>query len=548
MTARVLAAEDSPTQAAFLIDCLESEGFEVMLAANGADALALASTEAFDVVVSDVVMPEMGGYDLCRAVKASRPDLPVILLTGLDDPLDVIDALDAGADNFVRKPYQAAELVERVHSVLRTRELRAASDAADGLELSFRGKRFTISSDREQMLGLLVGTFEDLVSTNQQLRDHEAELARANEEIAARLSETETERERLHGVLGAVPQAMAIVDRVGVIVEINDNLARLLGQDADSLRGTSVWDAVQLVDHSGRPLAMEQRALTESLTEGRPASRGGGFDVFLKAPDGGSRPVISRTAPVFDRAGNVLGAVGTIEDIGQLQLYDPVTGLPGHGILIDRLQSAIDDATRDRNRAGVLVVAIDRFDVLRSSLSPSESAVLIGGIADELEDLLSADEVLQRSTGASVGYLGNAEFAVVLPAADSEADVIFVGEFLSERLSRTADIDGLEVPVTVSVAVGVSQGDDEPAALLSAAAASVRQRREAGAGGVITSDAALHATVVAQLQRESELRRAITEGEIVVHYQPQVQLRGGAPVGVEALVRWQHPERGLLGA
>lgn len=115
---RVLAAEDSPTQAAFLRRSLEQAGFDVSLARNGLEALALARRESFDVVVSDVVMPELGGYDLCRGLKAVLPELPVILLTGLDDPLDVVHAREAGAAEFVRKPYDPAEIVSCVRAVL----------------------------------------------------------------------------------------------------------------------------------------------------------------------------------------------------------------------------------------------------------------------------------------------------------------------------------------------------------------------------------------------------------------------------------------------
>lgn len=548
MTNRVLAVEDSPTQAAVLKNCLQEAGFDVTLAANGAEALVLAEAERFGLVVSDVVMPEVGGYELCRRVKKIDPDLPVILITSLSDPLDVIHALDAGADNFLRKPYEPDELVQRVRSMLHNHELRHAGNTDDGLELSFLGKQFTINSDREQILDLLVTTFGDLVSANQQLRAHEQELARANEEVAARLAEAETERERLHGVLGAIPQAMAVVDPSGAIVEINDKLAELLGEEAFALRGSPVWDVLQFVDHAGNAIAVEHRALTECLTERRPASRGEGFDLFLRGADGEARPVISRAAPVVDRNGNLLGAVGTIDDIAKLQLYDPVTGLPGHGILIDRLQGAMDEAARERTLVGLLVVVLDRFDVLRSSLSPAVSAGIVSRISDVLEGAIDCDEVRQRSNSASVAYLGNAEFAVVLPAAETEADAVFIGELISERLSHTVDIEGVDVPTTVSVAVGVSEGDDEPAALLSAAAASARRQQGRGGGGVATSDAAVHAAVIARLQMEGELRRAIGEGEIVVHYQPQVQVAGGAPVGVEALVRWEHPERGLLGA
>lgn len=128
---RVLAAEDSPTQAAFLRRSLEQAGFEVRLAGNGVEALALADRERFDVVVSDVVMPELGGYELCRDLKAARPDLPVILLTALDDPLGFAHAQEAGADNFVRKPYEPAEIVQRVRAVLRARGLPPTARRGD---------------------------------------------------------------------------------------------------------------------------------------------------------------------------------------------------------------------------------------------------------------------------------------------------------------------------------------------------------------------------------------------------------------------------------
>ena len=118
MNPRVLAVEDSRTQAAFLRAHLEAAGFDTEVASNGADALRLATAEAFDVVVSDVVMPDLGGYDLCRRLKELHPELPVILVTALDDPLEVTGALDAGADDFLGKPYNAAELVGRVRTTL----------------------------------------------------------------------------------------------------------------------------------------------------------------------------------------------------------------------------------------------------------------------------------------------------------------------------------------------------------------------------------------------------------------------------------------------
>lgn len=115
---RVLAAEDSPTQAAFLRRTLEQAGFDVTMSVNGLEALARAAQEPFDICVSDVVMPELDGHGLCRALKSELPRVPVILLTGADDPLGAERALDAGADGFLSKPFLPAELVARVRSVV----------------------------------------------------------------------------------------------------------------------------------------------------------------------------------------------------------------------------------------------------------------------------------------------------------------------------------------------------------------------------------------------------------------------------------------------
>lgn len=170
---RVLAAEDSPTQAAFLRRSLEQAGFEVSLAGNGVEAFALAERESFDVVVSDVVMPELGGYDLCRDLKAMWPDLPVILLTGLDDPLHAVHARDAGADNFVRKPYEPAEIVERVRTVLRSADLPDTNrDARPPVDTDEADEEPPPPSDPADPLDrTMVAALEDLASGSSDFDD-----------------------------------------------------------------------------------------------------------------------------------------------------------------------------------------------------------------------------------------------------------------------------------------------------------------------------------------------------------------------------------------
>ena len=104
-TSHILVVDDSPTQAHMAVADLESQGYRATSAASGEQALTLLANLDFDLVLTDVVMPGMGGYDLCRRIKETTPDLPVVMLTSLREPLDVVDALQAGADGFLRKPY-----------------------------------------------------------------------------------------------------------------------------------------------------------------------------------------------------------------------------------------------------------------------------------------------------------------------------------------------------------------------------------------------------------------------------------------------------------
>jgi two-component system sensor histidine kinase/response regulator len=182
---RVLAVEDSATQAEELRFVLASEGFEVDVAPDAEKALERLARESFGLVVSDIVMPGMSGYDLCRRIKenARTHHIPVILLTTLNDPLDIIQGLESGADNFITKPYEAANLLARIRSMLANRRMRSEGQHADGVEIFFLGKKFVISSDKEQILDLLISTFEDTVRTNRELQQSQAALASANREL-----------------------------------------------------------------------------------------------------------------------------------------------------------------------------------------------------------------------------------------------------------------------------------------------------------------------------------------------------------------------------
>ena len=180
---RVLVVEDSPTQAALARASLEELGYEVEAASDGAAGLRAALTGRFDIVLSDVVMPLMGGYELCRRFKGSELGrrTPVVLLTSLAEPIEIIRGLESGADKFLRKPYDSSLLHSCIEQLLEARDFRARSPAAGSTEVLFLGRTFTIASEREQILDLLLSTFEDAVIMNASLTTANRELTEQTE-------------------------------------------------------------------------------------------------------------------------------------------------------------------------------------------------------------------------------------------------------------------------------------------------------------------------------------------------------------------------------
>jgi signal transduction histidine kinase len=185
MPTRVLVVEDSATQAEALRALLAEAGYQVVIASSGEDGLARFDVGKFDVVISDIVMPgTIDGYELCRRIKAGkRRETPVVLLTSLSDPLDIIRGLECGADNFFVKSVEPVLLLSRLELLLTTRETRTRAKLRVGVTVFFLGREFTITSDREQILDLLISTFEDAVRQNHELRRQEEALEATNKEL-----------------------------------------------------------------------------------------------------------------------------------------------------------------------------------------------------------------------------------------------------------------------------------------------------------------------------------------------------------------------------
>lgn len=182
---KILVIEDSPTQAAEISFILESAGFDVETRDTAEAGAQQITGDAFDLILTDLVLPGMSGIDLCRQVKADPQtrDLPVVVITASGDATDVLRGLEAGADGYLSKGRDPDDIVDRIKRILQQPDSPMASDDEGPVTVSALGHKFRVTASRQQLLNVLVSSFEDLARMNLALAEHEKELQRSNEEL-----------------------------------------------------------------------------------------------------------------------------------------------------------------------------------------------------------------------------------------------------------------------------------------------------------------------------------------------------------------------------
>ncbi|MFN3376960.1 MAG: putative bifunctional diguanylate cyclase/phosphodiesterase [Burkholderiaceae bacterium] len=321
----------------------------------------------------------------------------------------------------------------------------------------------------------------------------------------------------------------------GLIVDGNQALERLTGYALDELRGHPTLDFI----------APAYRAAAEAYVQ---AGREDPYEAAITHRDGRTIPVeiVGKTMPLHGTSYRV----AILRDISLrkqaqersafMALHDVLTQLPNRRNLLEQLTQRITRALRQGHQIAVLLLDLDHFRTVNESLGHAAGDHLLCDVAGRLQATLGTDDLLAR--------LGDDQFVAVLDPLESPGDATAAAERLRDALHAPFELAGMPVTVTSSVGIGLfpahaGTGD----ALLRCADAALHHARRIGPGMVQCYDPAMDSCALEILQRERLLREAIATGAFVLHFQPQTHLRTGELCGLEALVRWRHPHRGIVG-
>jgi len=350
----------------------------------------------------------------------------------------------------------------------------------------------------------------------------------------------ETQMQKLSRALEQTADAVLITDRDGVIEYVNPAFERVSGYTS----AETVGRQPNLLK-SGRQGPGFHENLWKTILAGEVFN-----DVLINRRKDGSLYYEEKTiTPIKDADGRVTHFVATGKDITErmqtqerlafMAQHDPLTELPNRALLLDRLKQSLAGARWRERRVGVLFVDLDRFKTINDTLGHE--------VGDRLLQQLA--ERFQRSVrdGDTVARFGGDEFVILLDDVASEDDVAGVAQKVLQALTPPFQVDGQTLYVTASIGVSLFPNDGENAStLLRNADIAMYRAKELGKNTYQFYSADMSSRAFERLTLESNLRRALEQGEFRLYYQPQVDVTTGAIVGVEALLRWQHPEFGLV--
>ena len=497
---RLLLVDDDVRLLDSLRELLNGLGYKLTTVSSGREAIDHLTRMKFDLILLDIRLQDMTGHQIMDFLCDHEIDSHVIVLSGDTAIEAAIGALEHGAFGYLRKPYDPRELLKLVDNSRQSRQLEAH-----------------------------------------------------NQQITSRLERSE----RLYRYLiDNSPDIIYTLNDEGYFSFINKRVVTLLGVDRDWLIGKHYSELVHDDD-----LELAANVFNERRCGDR-SSRN--VELRLKCSGGVEKEryfnntlitIVLNSTGVYSRGAEFtqhefLGTYGVARDITDRKrademiayhaYHDILTGLPNRILFKDRLSLAMSQCKRDRTELAVMFLDLDRFKRVNDTFGHAKGDDLLQQVAARLQKAIRGGDTLAR--------LGGDEFTLVLPNLHGRHDAEGVAEKILESLRDPFEIDKQPIHISASIGIAIFPGDgDSIEELLRHADIAMYQVKSMVKDGYYFYDRTIANSSHQKIILEQNLRNALTQGELEMYYQPQVDARNGSLVGVEALMRWNHPVRGILG-
>jgi diguanylate cyclase (GGDEF)-like protein/PAS domain S-box-containing protein len=492
LTSTILIVDDEIRDRKLLEILLKPEGYVTLCAATGEEALALVAQSPPDLILLDIMMPGMDGYQVASILKTNpaASNIPIIMVTALIDRSSRLAALNSGAEEFLTKPVDRSELWLRVRNLLRLKAL-----------------------------GDFLQNYSTILEQQAQVRI--------------------VDLQRFRRAMDATGDAIVMVNRNTMrFIEVNATASQMLG-----------YTRKELLQLSPSQLGAGTLEQLENAYDAIIAGQGTNelMETQLRRKDGSQVQVeMHQHAQLCGEDWIVVGVVRDIAErkeaenrLHYLAHYDLLTRLPNRTLFYETLKKILTQASDSGWAIAVLFIDLDHFKNVNDTLGHAIGDELLAQFGDRLVECVRIRD--------TVGRLGGDEFALILVMQDSQQGVALVANKIREVLRAPFHLKGHEVTVTASIGITVYPDDaSDPETLLKYADTALYRAKQAGRDTYRFFTAQMNTEVLARLDLEIALRKAVENEEFVLYYQPKVQLNSGRTSGLEALLRWQRPGHGLV--
>ncbi|WP_114972121.1 EAL domain-containing protein [Rhodoferax ferrireducens] len=498
--AQVLLVDDEPRMLSSLSELLKGRGYILTTAASGSEAIQYLSEGPFDLVILDLRMPDISGHEIMDFMNTQHAGANMIVTSGDRGIEAAIGALKRGAYDYLRKPYSPEELIKTVDNALKQRRLQAENrHIAWQLESSERKYRYLVDSS------------PDIIYT----LDHEGRFTFINDRVQQLLSFS---RDELIGEHYSVLVHEEDVTRANYVFNEKRGDYRL---------SRNVELRLKSRHSDGEARTFNNELMMISL----------GANEKFQVPDSSRRELFG----TYGIARDITDRKKADELITYQAYHDILTDLPNRVLFKDRLGLALLQAKRNNSNLALLFIDLDRFKLVNDTLGHAIGDELLQQTAIRLKACLRSCDTLAR--------LGGDEFTAVLPELNDRQDAVVISEKVLECLRLPFQLAGQSVHISASIGIAIYPVDGESIEeLIRNSDIAMYHMKAEGKNGHAFFDRSMLDASYQKIALEQSLRTALELGELEMYYQPQVDVKTRKIVGAEALMRWNHPERGFLSA